>query len=91
MNGIKYISYGDCSIRVYRLFTAIFHKCLLFLVTLILQYPIMLALCLMLSMTHYPQNYAGIIGGSLLITTKSTKPATAHPSQKPYTVLHTAS
>ena len=26
---------------------------------------IMLALCLMLSMTHYAQNYAGIIGGSL--------------------------
>ena len=25
----------------------------------------MLALCLMLSMTHYAQNYAGIIGGSL--------------------------
>ena len=25
----------------------------------------MLALCLMLSMTNYAQNYAGIIGGSL--------------------------
>ena len=34
---------------------------------IILQYPIMPALCLMLSMTHYAQNYAGIIGGSLAI------------------------
>ena len=47
----------------------------------------MFALCSMLSMTHYTQNYAGIIGRSLLITTKSTKPATAHPSsQKPSTL-----
>ena len=30
-------------------------------------FPIMLALCLMLSMTHYAQNYAGIIGGSLTV------------------------
>ena len=28
-------------------------------------FPIMLTLCLMLSMTHYAQNYAGIIGKSL--------------------------
>ena len=28
-------------------------------------FPIMLALCLMLSVTHYAQNYAVIIGGSL--------------------------
>ena len=33
----------------------------------ILHLPIMLALCLMLSMTYYAQNYAGIIGGSLLV------------------------
>ena len=33
--------------------------------TLILQYPIMLALCLILSLTQYAQNYADIIGGSL--------------------------
>ena len=31
-------------------------------------HPIMLALCLMLLLTHYAQNYAGMIGGSLLIT-----------------------
>ena len=47
------LSRDDCSIRVYRSFTTIFHKCLILLLTLILQYPIMLTLCLMLSMTHY--------------------------------------
>ena len=30
-------------------------------------FPIMLALCLMLSVTYYAQNYAGIISWSLLI------------------------
>ena len=30
-------------------------------------FPIMLALCLMLSMIHYVQNYAGVIGWSLAI------------------------
>ena len=30
-------------------------------------FPIMLALCLMLSMIHYAQNYAGVIGWSLAI------------------------
>ena len=30
-------------------------------------FPIMLALCLILSMTHYAQNYADIIGGFLLL------------------------
>ena len=29
-------------------------------------YPIMLALCSMLSVTYYAQNYAGIIGWSLM-------------------------
>ena len=29
-------------------------------------FPIMLALCLMLSLTYYAQNYAGIIGWSLI-------------------------
>ena len=32
----------------------------------ILHFPIMLALCLMFSMTHFAQNYAGIIGRSLI-------------------------
>ena len=36
---------------------------MIFLTTL----PIMLALCLMLLGTYYAQNYAGIIGRSLLI------------------------
>ena len=40
---------------------------IILLFTLILQFSIMLVLYLMLSMTHYAQNYAGIIGGSLTI------------------------
>ena len=52
-------SYDDCSIRVYPSFTTIFYKCLI-----LLFYSIMLALCFMLSITYYAQNYAGIIGGS---------------------------
>ena len=58
-------SYYDCSIRVYRSFSTIFHKCLILLLIFILHFPIMLVLCLMLSMIHYADNYAGIIGGSL--------------------------
>ena len=61
-------SYGDYSIRVYRSFTTIFHKCLIFLLKFIFHFPFMLALCLMLSVTHYAQHYAGIIGGSLTKT-----------------------
>ena len=38
---------------------------LILLLMFILHFPIMLALCLMLSMTHYAQNFAGIIGRSL--------------------------
>ena len=34
-------------------------------INICLHFPIMLALCLMLSMTCYAQSYAGIIGGSL--------------------------
>ena len=47
----------------------IFHKCLILQLIFILHFPIMLALCLMLSMTDYAQNYAGvyIIGRSLTV------------------------
>ena len=38
------------------------HKCLMLLLTFVLHFTIMLALCLMLSITQYAQNYAGIIG-----------------------------
>ena len=58
-------SYDDCSIRVYRLFTAIFHKYINIVNLFFIFCPIMLALCLMLSMTHYAKNYAGIVGGFL--------------------------
>ena len=47
----------------------IFHKCLILLLILILQYAIVLALCLMLSMTYYALNYAGIISRSLYVAT----------------------
>ena len=68
MNVCHYaLSYDDCSIRVHRLFTTILHKCLILILLLkyIIYFPVMLALCLMLSMTYYAENYAGIIGGSL--------------------------
>ena len=52
-------------------YITIFHKCLILLLILILQYPIMLALCLLLSLTHYAQNYAGVIAGPLAITSQT--------------------
>ena len=60
------LMHDDCSIRVYQLFTAIFYKCLVLLLIFILHLPIMLTLCLMLLLTHYAQNYAGIISRSLI-------------------------
>ena len=45
---------NGCSIRVYQSFVASFKT-----------FPIMPALCSMLSVTYYAQNYAGIIGWSL--------------------------
>ena len=69
MKGIKAyhyaLSYVECSIRIYRPFTTIFHKCLILLLIFILHFSVMLALHLMLLMTHYAQSYAGIIGRSL--------------------------
>ena len=51
---------------VYRSFTAIFHKCMNIDINVFYIFPIMLALCLMISMTHYAQIYACIIGGPIL-------------------------
>ena len=49
---------NDCSMRVYqKSFVAIFHKHFLLA---------MLALCLMLSVTYYAQNHAGMISWSLI-------------------------
>ena len=66
MNDVKVyyyvLIYNDYSIRVYRSFTTIFHKCMN---TSINLFSYILALCLMLLTTHYAQNYAGIIGGPL--------------------------
>ena len=60
---VSSLSYDDCSIRVYRSFITIFHKCLILLLIFALNFLIMLALCLMLSITHYAQNDAGIKAG----------------------------
>ena len=56
-NTLHVLLHNDYSIRVYQSFVAIFQKYFLF----------MLALCSMLSVTYYAQNYAGIIGWSLAI------------------------
>ena len=73
MSGIKIHHYalldGDCFITLYQLFVPIFHKYITIVINVCYIFPIMLALCLMLSMTHYAQYYAGIIGGSLFETT----------------------
>ena len=56
---ILYVLLGnDCSVRVYQSII-----CCNFLKI----FPIMLALCLMLSVTYYAQSYAGIIGWSLVL------------------------
>ena len=52
----------------YIAFITIFYKCMNIAISVLHMFPSMLALCLMLSMTHYAQNYAGIIGGSLPIS-----------------------
>ena len=68
MKGIKIyhyaLSYDDCSIR-YIDRSLQFSKMRDIAINICLHFPIMLALCLMLSMTYYAQNYTGIIGGSL--------------------------
>ena len=52
-------------VTVYQLFTVKFHKCIIIAINVFYILPIMLTLCLMLSLTHYAQNYAGIEDGSL--------------------------
>ena len=49
----------------YIVFTENFHKCINIAINVFYILPIMLALCLMLSLTDYAQKYTGIIGGSL--------------------------
>ena len=53
-NTLHVLKDNGCSIRVYQSFVTIFQKI-----------PVMLALCLILSVTYYTQNYAGIIGWTL--------------------------
>ena len=57
----------DCSIRACQSFAKIFHKCITYIaINLFYIFSVMLVLCLMLSVTHYFQNYAGIIGESAI-------------------------
>ena len=56
------LEYIDC-------FAATCHKCRNIAINEFYIFPIMLALCLMLSVTYYAQNYAGIIDGSLMCST----------------------
>ena len=58
---------NDYSIKVYRLFATIFHNCIKFDRNVFYIFPIMLALYLILSVTHFAQNYVGIIDGSLVV------------------------
>ena len=44
-----------------------FYKCIEITINLLYMIPIVLALCLMLFITHFAQNYTGTIGGSLAI------------------------
>ena len=46
-------------------FAATCHKCRNIAINECYMFPIIVALCLMLLVTYYAQNYAGIIGGSL--------------------------
>ena len=57
-------SYDDCSIRVYRSFTTIFHK-LMLNIPINIYFTLPYYVGIMPSMTHYARNYVGIIGGSL--------------------------
>ena len=76
MNGIKVYHYAllddDCTIRVYRSFAAIFHKCINIAIYIFYLFPIMLALCLMLSVSLYAQ-YVGMMGWFLVIAWKNDK------------------
>ena len=72
MKGIKW-KVPLCSIKRWLFYQSIsifyynFYESLILLLMFILHFPIMLTLCLMLSVTHYAQNYAGIIGRSLIL------------------------
>ena len=48
----------------------------------------MLALCLMLSVTHYAQNYAGIIGGSLKVITVEVNVRIVHKLSLSTTIMY---
>ena len=67
-----------CSLRAYRSFAAIFHTGTMLNIA-ISHSPIKLELRIMLLMaySYYPQNYAGIIGGSLPSSETEERPKTS--------------
>ena len=72
MNLPQFLSFIECSIRVYRSFAATGHKCRNIVINELYLFPNMLVLCLLLSVTHYAQKYAGIIGWSLKTIIRNT-------------------
>ena len=60
---------SGCSIRVYRLFATFLYKYYVNIATVVFYVsPIVLTLCLMLSMTCCTGNCAGMMDGSLMAT-----------------------
>ena len=53
-------------------FASNFHKCINIAINVFYTFTIMLALCLMRSVTNYTQNYVGIIGTSLILILTNT-------------------
>ena len=49
-----------------------FHKYINIAINVFCIFPVMLALCLMPSVTNYAQNYVGIIGGFLILIITNT-------------------
>ena len=60
---LKYIDHNAIILEYIDRFLK-FSECINIIINVFYILLIILALCLMLSMTHYAQNYTGIIGGS---------------------------
>ena len=62
----------DCTMTlleyVYQSSITNFHNSMNITFSVLYMFPIMLALCLKLSMTHYAKTYAGIIGRFLVVS-----------------------
>ena len=54
---------NDSFIGIYWLFAAIFCKCIPIAIYIFYMFPIMVVLYLVLSVTHYAQSFADLVGG----------------------------